>query len=51
VGRLDDENEFHRRIDRHGRLIRWLAVGLMAVSLGLVCSNMGNVVSELSRIF
>lgn len=51
MGGVDDEDGFHRRIDHHGKLIRWLAVAVTLVSLGLICSKVGNVVSELGRIF
>lgn len=47
----DDEDRFHREIDHHGKLIRWLAIAVMLVSIGLICSNIGNIVGAFGRIF
>ncbi len=51
MGQVDDEDRFHRQIDHHGKLIRWLAIAVMLVSAGLICSNLGNIAVTMDRIF
>lgn len=47
----DDLDRFHQEVDHLGRVIRWLAVVVMLVSIGLICSNIGNIVGAFGRIF
>lgn len=47
----DDLDRFHQKVDSHGKAIRMLAVAVILVSLGLLCSNIGNIILTLDRIF
>lgn len=47
----DDLDRFHQKVDHHGRMIRWLAVAVILVSIGLICSNIGNIIGAFARIF
>lgn len=41
----------HRRIAEHGSAIRWLSVAVIMLGTGLLCSNAGNIMWTLDRIF
>lgn len=47
----DDLDRFNQKVHNHGRAIRMLAVTVILVSIGLICSNIGNIIGAFGRIF
>lgn len=47
----DDLDRFHQKVDRHGRMIRWLAVAVILIGMSAVCANLSNLFGAVDRIF
>lgn len=47
----DEERDVHRRLYNQGKAIRYAAIGIILLSLGLICSNIGNIIQAFGRIF
>lgn len=52
MGSVDDEeNWIHQQIEHHGKQVRGLALAVILLGVGVICTSLGDIIRAIDRLF